>query len=230
MAISDARRSHVPFESNQRDNQRGNARPDQTQRDSYRNAPRRADARQATQPTKYLGSVPIRQPRFDPDGNVKHRYSDKPMTEWPEIDNNCKTPFLASYGVTADNWEAKKQQPCIICNVYGEADHKLGHCLFIFSCCERGRIYFGAAKAAERARALQADGVRSVRDLIDTAEAAAGETSPFTRHAMCTICDLGGIREDDDATAYTDMCVDMESFPTQVYLITGPTDVAADLA
>jgi hypothetical protein len=146
------------------------------------------------------------------------------MTEWPEIDDNCKAPFLASYGITAANWPVKREQPCVICNVYGESDHNLGHCLFVFSCCDRGRMYFGVAKAAERAKALHGTAVRSVRDLSEVTE------DSLTVHAMNVICELGGIDEDDDATAYTDLCTDMERFCGHVCSITGPTADAPESA
>ena len=204
LVVDDARKSHVPFD---------------------RPTPRASAARQPgaqprtparDMPTQYLNGVPIRPPRRDADGNVRTRYGGKPMTEWREIDQQCRSPFLASYGITEDNWEACRSKPCPICNVYGEADHTLGHCLFVFSCTGRGREYFGAAKAAERAQATRG-GARSVRELVGHVQqqitASDGMTqAAHTASAMCHICELAGVSEDDDAAELTDLCASMDAF------------------
>ena len=112
-----------------------------------------------------LPGVRPRQVRKDATGKIIMRYTDKPSTQWDELPGHVQAPYLASQGMNRDNWLERSKLPCGICGAHGETDHSWCHCLYLWACTEKGRAFFGEAKASERAQALLEHGVRSVRDM-----------------------------------------------------------------
>ena len=101
-----------------------------------------------------LPGVRPRQVRKDEEGKIIMRYTDKPPTQWNDLPRHIQSPYLVSQGFDQSNWIERSKQPCGICGAHGETDHSWNHCLYLWACTEKGRLFFGEAKASERAQVL----------------------------------------------------------------------------
>jgi len=95
--------------------------------------------------------------RFPPSRNLQSRelrYLDKPATEYEEISPDVKAHLASALGITnLEDWKREEMKLCPLCaNGPTPANHYLNRCLKIFCATERGKLFFGADKAATRLR------------------------------------------------------------------------------
>ena len=164
-----------------------------------------------------LPGVRPRQVRRDESGNIIERYTDKPPTPWGDLPAHVQAPYLASQGFDEANWPERSKQPCGICGSHGETDHSWNHCLYLWACTDKGKAFFGEAKASERAQALLEHGVRSVRDMrqqftafiSDEMGESAGETYEAS---VCAVQHAAELGDDDLADEFFELAYDATSF------------------
>ena len=164
-----------------------------------------------------LPGVRPRAVRKDEDGKIIMRYTDKPPTLWDDLPRHIQSPYLVSQGFEQSNWTERSKQPCGICGAHGETDHSWNHCLYLWACTEKGRLFFGEAKASERAQALLEHGVRSVRDMrqqftnfiAESVGTKAAESYEASVHAVQQAAEL---KDDDSADEFFGQVYDATLF------------------
>ena len=178
-------------------------------------APMKADARGSK--GMRLPGVRPRAVRKDEEGKIIMRYTDKPPTQWDDLPRHIQSPYLVSQGFDQSNWIERSKQPCGICGAHGETDHSWNHCLYLWACTEKGRLFFGEAKASERAQALLEHGVRSVRDMrqqftnfiAESVGTKAAESYEASVHAVQQAAELN---DDDSADEFFGQVYDATLF------------------
>ena len=164
-----------------------------------------------------LPGVRPRQVRKDEDGKIIMRYTDKPPTQWDELPKHIQSPYLVSQGFDHANWLERSKQPCGICGAHGETDHNWSHCLYLWACTEKGRLFFGEAKASERAQALLEHGVRSVRDMRQQfthfiASSVGSEAAESYEASVHAVQQAAGLKDDDSADEFFGQVYDTTAF------------------
>ena len=95
--------------------------------------------------------------RFPPSRNLQSRelrYLDKPATAYEELNDDAKGHLASALGITSEEeWKRDEMKLCPLCaNGSTPANHYLNRCLKLFCATERGKLFFGADKAATRLR------------------------------------------------------------------------------
>ena len=164
-----------------------------------------------------LPGVRPRQVRRGENGKIILRYTDKPPTQWDDLPSHVQAPYLLSQGMNRENWLERSKLPCGICGANGETDHSWCHCLYLWACTDKGRAFFGEAKASERAQALLEHGVRSVRDMRQqftnfiTTERGADAAEVYEA-SVSAVQQAAGLNDDDTADEFFGQVYDTTMF------------------
>ena len=189
----------------------------QSARSQANPAGNRATAGPETPGKMRLPGLRPRQVRKDATGKIIMRYTDKPPTLWDDLPSHVQAPYLASQGMNRENWPERSKSPCGICGANGETDHSWCHCLYLWACTDKGRAFFGEAKASERAQALLEHGVRSVRDMRQQftsfiAQESGPDAAEVYEASVSAVQLAAGLSDDDAANEFFGQVYDATMF------------------